>query len=352
MNLRLMLGAVLFFLGTLVCTGFVCAEESPLSLRFKVGEEYDTNARRIEGSDSEGDFVTRLFLKLQYAVRSGDREHLFIKLRSGGKLFAEFGDENTFLNQIDLQYTIFLPEPFQLQVWGMFKDRTEDVHHWDYLRGSAMGGLVLSADPFRARVGGGYRFFMFKPDEDIFNDGPSLEAAIWWTPEEAISISVSSVIYWKAYLSQIRVKAEDGGIQIDESATRDDLLTTFRLSFQYRGPFYLQADYSYLLNDSNSHGQSLDRHSFNAIVTIPIVLDLILGLRGSIQRTIYDDPFFIDPTFGIDEENRNSLEVSLSYALIDLVSIEANFSWYGQELEEGMEYDRKLFYLGLTVENQ
>ena len=316
-----------------------------LSVNFKFGEEFDTNAQRVvDGKGS--DFVTRLFLKIAGVARTRSRGGLSLNLRSGGKIFAGYDSENTYLNQLDVRYTTPPISSLKIHLAGKLKDRSEKVHHLDYFIGAASAGLLVTRSKFQIGGGGGYNFFVFKADDRLFNYGPSLNTHLTWSPEEELVVILNGAINWQDYKIPI-VDPETNTILDTERADR---LLNFGATFRFYGPFYVEAGYNLRLNRSNSGRYNYDRHSFRAILTIPILVDLILGIRFNLQLTNHDELF--NPALGIDEESRNGVEVSLSYQIIESMGVEIKFNAYNQQFRDGRNYERKVIYLGVYFDTK
>lgn len=333
--------------------------QEPLEVgaQVRAGVEYDDNALRLPADSAPGgDALARYFFSLD--ASSGA---VAFALRQGGKIFTSASAADTLLTQATLSYARRVGS-LGLALSLDLKDRTERVPTLDYTRGGATARLAgRPLERLGLAVSSGWRFFAYKPNSATSSSGPFAAVSASLGLTESVSASLGYSVFSRGFESPTFERIDGGSSSstdtftlVQGDALRSDLFHVARASVGWSGPVVLDAGYTLSLNRSNSYGQELVRHTVDASLTAPLPLDLFVSLRGQLQRTGYDDPVLLDANFGIDEDNRNALVVSLSRALTDAWDLELRYSFYTQEFGVGSDYRRQtiLFALGYTYDDE
>ncbi len=136
-------------------------------------------------------------------------------------------------------------------------------------------------------------------------------------------------------------------------ARRTDATTTVSAHVVSARRLFLSAGYTLVRNDSNARGESWLRHRVQGMAGLRLPGALTVGAVGSVQLTSYDDGVSIGQAYflGDEDETQNMLELTLSKALLDGVSVEARAAFFGNELAtEGARFARQTAALGVRVE--
>lgn len=325
----------------------------------RTGVEYDTNARRTSADLAEGDGLGRYFLSLDGEVPSGEESGLSLQLRHGGKWFFRERESDALLTRVGLRYRHRLGET----TYGFFragvKDRQEreggpngEGPRQDYNRGSTATGIGVSSGRWAGRVSLGWRYFGYRPNPASSNHGPRGAASVSYQLFDDLRLQARYGLSYRNF-DAIRFvrRAFDGGdpvIQRDRSGERrNDRLHLVRIGGSYRRSFILSARYLLMRNGSNSYGQAMTRHGFEVDTTIPLVWQLYLSAKLSLQRTTYEDPLFLSADLQVDEENRNSVVASLTRVVGEHWEVEARYRLFIEEFGAASEYRRQTGFLGI-----
>lgn len=334
----------------LALSGSAVAQEGRLLL--KLGGEMDTNARRVTGDSTRMDGVIRLFLKGRLAATHEVLGGLELKLLLGAKAFARTGDQDAIATALNLRYFRNLARgdagALNVYAYGDLRDRSESTSTRDYLRGGVSAGLLWSLAPISLSVGGGYHTFIYKPDLGSNHGGGRLESALRFT-EGAWGASLSYAMLERDFGVARFVRIGEL-VALDPGVLREDLLHVLRLGGTWRGESTLiSAAYGVQINSSNSYGPGLVRHSGDVAWTQSVWSSLVFHLQGSIQWTFFDDPVRLDETLQIDDENRNQLQLSVSYAFTESLGAELRYALYTQAFGDDASFLRQLVFLGMSV---
>lgn len=329
------------------------------SVELEVGMEADSNPERAEGTQVGSDLLGRYFLQVDGLGISGRSQQLSASYRSGGKLYDAHPDENTLINSLQGRWTVLPLTEWDARWLFVYasasaKDRTEKGHRRDYFRGQASAGLGLDLGPFNLHGGGGVGRFLYKPDDQFSNSGPSVDAGISWAIADAWSADVGVSRAWRDYRTVrfVETTRQGGEVLADpEGAARRDGAMFVSAGVSYRGPVIVDAEGTWYGNDSNSYGQSLVRVGGSLSLTTPVVAGIFASARVGLQRTAYADPIFLDETLAVDDDNRNTVVIEVARSLLDDVGVVLRYSLYTQEFgTRETDYARQLFFLGLSWE--
>ncbi|MCA9561946.1 MAG: hypothetical protein KC561_00590 [Myxococcales bacterium] len=336
---------LVFFLATLLPKTHA---QSQLDLLLKTGVEIDTNPARLTDQGSSTDVAQRLFASFDYATLDSDNL-LRLDVRLGGKVFADRSEEDAVMTLASAAYEYRGFGELRLLASMSVQDRSERGHVRDYARFSPSFGTRLQLDPVWVSIIAQPEVFLFKPDSDLNNVAIGGAASIGWDPSELWSLSASYSMNRRSY-SQETLNISEESIALGDDL-RVDWNHTAGLSLAYSGTVFVRVGAYAQRNESNSDGKQFWRYVARVGATAELPGALFLDLHGSLQRTVFDQIGFVDPTFTIDDENRNTVEVTLSRDLLDWMRIEARYSVFLQEFGgDETSYERHLGYLGLTFQ--
>ena len=349
MHLRTRLGLALLALFAVATTQPRSANGSGFSLEgiIKAGVEFDSNPERLNGDTTEADLVERLFLELG-VDSSGPGQLISGTLRFGAKRFEEARDEDALV--VDLAGNL------QRQLWpatGLFvslngRDRTERGHIRDYTRADGQAGLFVSVGDVYLRAGPGLRYFLYKPDDTLSTRSLGGIFSFSWTPGEIVGIGLSYRYQVKTY-AQDQLDQGDAGLFVVEGESRQDDDHTVGVTLDLKSSFLARLEFYFQQNLSNSFGKAFSRIIVRLGTTVSLPWEIYLTGRTSIQRTSFSEGVLIDPTFTVDDENRNTLELSLSRDIVDWLRVELRYSLYLQEFGgDDSSYERHLVFGGLA----
>ena len=324
------------------------AQES-INAEVRAAVEYDNNALRTSNELSRGDMLTRYFLTLDGAYAVGSADVVSFSVRQGGKLFLELDGADTLLTQVFLSYQTTLWSQLVLGVNVDIKDRTERESIQDYNRGGVAASLAWRLPWLVLRAQGGWRYFAFKPDNSTGSDGPTVTAGVDVpiTPTLGISGSYS----WLSRRFDVRkFVRDDEGRFIQTEDLRRDGFHTVEVDLRWRGPVIMSLVLSYAQNQSNSYGQDLAQQRAALTLTAPLLWQWYGSLRGELIQTSFEDPIFIDTNFQVDEDNRNTLVMSLARPFGEGWDVELKYSLYTQALGSDASYNRQTFSVALGWE--
>jgi hypothetical protein len=316
----------------------------------KTGIEIDTNPSRLSGASpaSETDVVERLYLELglssaQPAMGIG------ASARIGLKRFHETREEDALVADLSVGATRRLWDGGGLALSLSARHRGERGHIRDYVRLGASLALVWEPGPLRLRAGPEVGWFLYRPDPELSSTGPGAGFELGWQIVEAFRVQLGYRFQLR-YYDQRQVASEAGTLRLVESAAREDVGHTGGLTFALETSFLARLELFVQRNDSNSFGKSLTRFGGRLATTFSLPGEVFLHGTASVQRTSFDDEVLIDPTFGVDDENRNAFEVSLSRDVWRWLGAEVRYSLYLQEFGgDDAAYERHLIYAGLVA---
>lgn len=335
-----------FLLATALCAPDAAASGLFFDTLIKAGLEVDTNARRLNGASTEPELLERFFLEL--GLGSSEDDHVIRgSLRVGAKHFHETGDEDAVVTDLSASLQRRLVGDFGALLQLSARDRTEHGHLRDYARIGAQVGLYVRPGSFDLRAGPLVGYFLYKPDSELSSGylGAFVNAA--WAISDVFTWSLSYTYQSRNY-SQRRIEESSAGLVYNQDEAREDNSHTVGTSLRVQTAFLVRLDAYWQRNLSNSFGKPFSRIVARLSATVSLPWELYLNAQASIQRTTFDEGVLIDPTFTVDDENRNSFELGVSRSLLDWLGAEVRYSLYLQEFGgDEVDYERHLLYGGL-----
>jgi hypothetical protein len=142
-------------------------------------------------------------------------------------------------------------------------------------------------------------------------------------------------------------------LMLTQNARRDQFATG-HVELTRTGAALLGLGYVLQWNQSNSYGETLQRHFLSLRLTAGLPLGLYLAARAELLIARYADRVMIGSpstmqTNDIDRENRSSVRVDLSRALTERLQLVARYTAYLNELGSVGRYHRQTALLSLAI---
>jgi hypothetical protein len=311
------------------------AEPIHYDWRLEDGLEYDTNPARTEsiaGTSTQpaapASLLARLVASGSLLAPLGQHNDLALSGALGGKWFADSGAraENVLVVQAAASDTLHLGQRTQAALSGAYYDvfqrRSFDLPDFR----SAAPSLRLDqglGQSVLVSLGGGYRWFTFKPDDAYSFAAPTAFLAIRHTlPGDLLDGGADWE--WSAGGS---VEARDfKGPACTPSGCGDtsgvprhtDRFWVGHAEFSRTGRWLFGSGAAMHVNQSNSFGEALVRGLFHVRAVIPLPWDLSLSVRGEVVATRYADALtFLQPVAGlpsasIEDESRSTFRIDVA----------------------------------------
>ncbi len=359
-------------------------------LRVAAGSEWDTNARRaIQGEAVEGtvvafpnanrpfevvsDGLVRVVLDAAGGVRFGDRHGLRGHYVLGAKRFVEETTEDLLVQEIGITSMHQLTDPVRLSIDGTYKGSRVRSGLRDYDVITAGSGLTVRlSDALQADLQLRVTRFMFAVEPRFDYWGPRASVGLVYRPVTKFTVSLRGGGVGRFYDGRALVE----GVLIDTSQPEDqnDRILTFcenpeaereagyectpagkrqdfeilgSLSFSYRGPFLLGAQYLLRLQRSNSDFENIDRHRIELTATFGLPGKITVNILGALQLnqgvSITDQKFLADA-----DENQNSVNVGIQRPIAPHLYLEGRYALFTNQFSTAqVSFVRHTVYVGL-----
>jgi len=365
---------------TLLCPHFwVHADPARYDLRVELGTEYDSNPDRSEQIANYAPPIpqtgpsplARLVAAGNWASALGQSGGLSLSGAVAGKRFFDQtarGDD-VLIAQAGANGTLRVARRTTLGLAGSYYDAFQrgPVDRRDFR--SLAPALRIEQGFARAAqltLGGGYRWFTFKSDDNFSFAGPTafvtarqmfpgnLErgGADWeWTAGASLE--------WRGF---------EGLACINETCTAEtsapprrlDRFWVSHVELARTTTFLLGAGAALHINQSNSRGEGLLRGVFHLRAVVPLPWALSLSSRADLAATHYwtslplaqvaQDPNAGAPLVSIEDENRSTLRIELARPLAQGFEIGARYVIYSSFPSRGsVDYRRQTALLYLAV---
>ena len=353
------------------------AEPVHYDWRLEDGLEYDTNPSRIEsiaGSDpqpaSPASLLARLVASGNLSAPLGQNNALALSGALGGKWFADRGAraDNVLVLQAAAADTLRLGQRTQAALTGAYYDvyqrRSFDLPDFR----SAAPSLRLDqglGKTILASIGGGYRWFTFKPDDAYSFAAPTAFVAIRHTlPGDLLDggadweWSAGGSFEARDFVGPA-CTASGCGSAAGSTAHRDRFWIG-HAEFSRTGRWLFGSGAALHINHSNSYGEALLRGLFHVRAVVPLPWDLSLSARGEVVATRYADPLtFSQPVAGlpsasIEDESRSAFRIDLARLFQGRFELGARYVYYTSAPASGaLGYRRQtaLLYLAFLDES-
>lgn len=319
-------------------------------LRLQVGQEYDTNARRVydlAGAGVPDDFLARLLFLGQLGYQLGPHQ-LGLELQTGAKLFYQQVEEHQVATRVQATYHHLWRAGSRSGVRLSLHDVTQAQHSRDYLSfsGEAFVG-IQPLDWLDLEVWTGGRVFHFKPDNLRSSTCPMdlQQGSLSFSnlgPSVGLRLRARLAAAWTGWLGHVfEVRFFEDQARPELSRDRQDQrhATSFRLRFQTdwwnRHQLIAQASYLLSFNDSNSTGSSAIWHRAQAVLSMHLPWELTVHLMGTLQFTTFPDGRYLDCDYYEPDadENENSFILRLTYRLWDELQLVGQVAIYRDDFQ-------------------
>jgi hypothetical protein len=353
------------------------AEPVRYDWRLEDGLEYDSNPARIEriaGANTQpaspASLLARLVASGNLSAPLGERNALALAGALGGKWFTDGGAraDNVLVMQAAATDTLRLGQRTQAAMacayYDVYQRRSFDLPDFRSTAPSlrfdrGLGKSVLVS------LGGGYRWFTFKPDDAYSFSAPTAFFTIQhMLPGDLLTGSADWE--WSAGASaEARAFAgpacaSSGCSNTAGAARHRDRFWIAHAEWSRTGSWLFGSGAALHINQSNSYGEALARGLLHVRAVIPLPWDLSLSARGEIVATRYADPLtFSQPVAGlpsasIEDESRSTFRIDLARLFEGRFQLGARYVYYTSAPASGaLGYRRQtaLLYLAFLGES-
>ena len=352
------------------------ADSPRYDLRLELGTEYDSNPDRAEQIANVAPTLppagpsplARLVASGNWASAFGQSGGLALSGALAGKRFfdQDARGDDVFIAQTGANGTLRVAGRTILGLAGSYYDAFQrgPVDRRDFR--SLVPTLRIEqgfAKTAQLTLGGGYRWFTFKPDDNFSFAGPTafltvrqmfpgnleLGEADWeWTAGASLE--------WRGFDGP----ACSNATCTPASSSPPDRLDRFwigHVELTRTTAFLLGAGAALHLNQSNSYGEGLVRGVFHLRTVVPLPWALSFSSRADLVATHYwnsvllaQDPNAGAPLVSIEDENRSTLRIEVARPLAQGFEIGARYVFYSSFPGRGsVDYRRQTALLYLAV---
>lgn len=354
-----------------------------LDFRLALGEEWDTNARRVvtgnlailEGASLPsgpvvGDGLTRFLADTEASFILTPHHQAQIAYVLGAKRFYTYGSEDQLIHDLSVGTQHSFADWFWLSTWGTFRASRIRSGTRDYSLGTL--GLGLNARPIdlvTIAVSGGVVGFDFKPEERLSYAGPFVGGEVSLHPTARLNFAARVDQYWRTYSGNALVRGtidNPDGSQTEvvtfcdgkdtpsilppscTQMTRNDTELAFALRGAYRGWIQVGGEYLLRVQRSNSDLEDLDRHRLSAFATFPLPLELTGNILAALQInngiSLTQTKFLAE-----DDENQNSVQAQLGRDLTESLTAQLRYALFANQFSTApISFLRQTVYLGIS----
>lgn len=359
------------------------ADDQRVALRAELGTEYDSNVHRREGTSGAGAAVVgsplgRAVLGWTATDRLAQGQDVAFSILGAAKVFAveDARSENVGIVETSGSWRLSLNERTRLGLSGAYYEaiqagtRTEQQlsgEARDFRSLSPAARLVRTlGDNGTLTLGGGYRWFVYKPSRDYDFEAPVLSAEYLFNRETADGVAdwevaVGAGVELRRFSGArlLRTSADCTTaactLSLDPAGTRhQDQFSSAHLTVTRTGRVLLGAGYSIQWNRSNSYPESLVRHVGTARFATSLPFDFYLAARAELVYVRYANPVaLLGGTSGqayatIEDENRSHLRAELTRDLGTRLQLVGRYSLYVNPLGGQVTYRRQTATLSLA----
>lgn len=359
-------------LSALVLLGFGAAAraQAPLGygLRLEAGAEHDSNPARLEtvkvdgpiGGGVPGSSLARVVTTAELLARPGERQSLALSGGVAAKMFLRepARPEDVIVADARGSYAIGLGEQTNLVLTGTYYDvfqRGETVRDArDFRSVTPALRLERALGAGRVLAGGGYRWFLFKPERNFDFSGPSafLGYRHAWL---AVPGETSADWEWGVGAS-LEARRFAGPRCLGPGAcpppppltTRADRFLVAHTEITRTGDALLGAGVALHANRSNSFGETLTRLLVHARAVVLLPWELSLSARAELVATDYADPVPVGQAMtsgmlvSIEEEGRSTVRLELTRAAGTWAELGLRYTFYTNALRAApIRYQRQ-----------
>jgi hypothetical protein len=346
------------------------AGDETLNVRAEVGAEYDSNVHRVERPQAGADpavasALARAVFGWSASDRLGERHDVAFSVLGASKVFLapEARSENVAIVETGGSWRVDLGGRKRLALGtsyyealqaGTAAERAISGEARDFRSLTPSLGLSMGmGDGGALTVGGGYRWFVYKPLRSYDFGAPLLSLLYRWGKETADGtaeweIAVGGAVELRRFAGSRFVPGPAGCdprqcVPVAEPPPTHrhvDQFSTGHIDVARTGRLLLGLGYAAQWNRSNSYAESLLRHVLTVRLTTPLVLGIYLAARAELVYAIYPDPVALAlgpsgrPSNTFDEEARSQVRGELSRDLGGHLQLVARASFYFNTLND------------------
>lgn len=336
------LTVVIVALSVLGARPWARADSARHDLRVELGSEYDSNPDRAEQianyvpplPPASASPLARLVASGNWASALGQSGALALSGAVAGKRFFDQAARNddVLILQTGANGTLRVAERTVLGAAGGYYDAFQrgPVDRRDFR--SIAPALRIEQGFVRTlqlTLGGGYRWFTFKSDDNFSFAGPTaFVTARQILPgnldrgEADWEWSAGASLEWRGFDGLACASADCAAVS-SSGSRRLDRFWVSHIEITRTTAFFLAAGAALHLNQSNSYGEGLVRGVFHARAVVPLPWALSFSSRADLVATHYwnslllaqADPNAGAPLVSIEDENRSTLRIEVSRPL-------------------------------------
>jgi hypothetical protein len=346
------------------------ADSPRYELRVELGGEYDSNPGRIEEVEGrpasppiQGSPLGRFVLAGDAAGTLAGRHALSLSLGLAGKAFTRSAarDENVLVGQASAGWSVLLGGRTSLGVTGSYYDvgqrRSLEARDFRSLTPALRLDQGLGAAG-QLSIGGGYRWFTYKPEPDFDFAGPS--AFVQYRQLAPAEQPGGADWEWSAGLSAeargfagVRCTGIDSCPGPPTAGQRRDQFLVAHLEATRTGTFLAGAGLAADGNASNSYGEAVIRGLVHLRAVFSLPGDLLLSARAELVAARYRDAVPLaravvpgTPQTTIEDERRSTLRLEAVRPLSPHVDLGARYTFHTNEIAAGpVRFRRQTFLL-------
>lgn len=342
--------------------------------RLEAGAEYDSNPTRredVEGTTALGPLVPSLALRLALSADADQRTTDRLSLSLGGGLAArKLADpgaigEDLLIGDGHAGAAFTLSDHFSLGAAAAYYDvaqRADTIEDARDFRSVAPSARVMARfGRSRVQLGGGWRWFTFKPARELDFAGPTASLGYAFDP----TFSLDGGADWEASVGgsleerrfpSVACAANQAGCPSAGVSTRLDRFYAFDGEVTRTSETLVGLGLGVQHNDSDLVGQSLWRLLVRLRLVLLLPWDFSFTARGELVLTSYSDAVLVGqgPTPGnfvtIEDEGRSSLRLDLSRPLVSHLEAGLRATIYQQTPANGpVRFSRQIYLVYLAV---
>jgi hypothetical protein len=333
-------------------------------LRLTLGGEWDTNAKRavpnateVAGappSDVVGDGLARLLVDTRVRIDLAPGHRLTGAYLLGAKRFFVEQTEDLLVNSLTLASVHSFASWLGAAISGAGKLSRIRSSSRDYDLG--LGDASVFVTPLRwmdIEARGGLAAFRFPAERDFDYLGPHAGGGLRFRPVRGLSAAAGFDWVWRFYRGNAQqIDAQSMLVScIDvggECQRRTDTEAQVSASIAYQADFVCGGGYLVRLQRSNDDLENVDRHRLSTFATIQLPLHFTVNVLAALQInsgvSATDTKFLAE-----DDENQNSVQVGLTYSILDGLEIDARYALFANQFATNdVSFIRQTVYLGVA----
>jgi hypothetical protein len=318
------------------------------SWRIWSGFGFDSNPQRnfvSSGVYVPNDVFGALLVQLSGAIDT-ERLHLGGSLDGGGRAFFVYTGENTEVQSAVASASYDVTRFLGLGADASVRDRRGAQRDYSDL----LSRGVIDFFPDRkldARIHVGAHRFIYWDFFGYSFHAPQFGATVRYRLDKRHSVSFYGDFEPRIFNAEAVPRPDQ-----PPPGIRADKFFSVGLSYAYRGPFQLGLEYGFIDSESNSFGQTYQRHRIAVSGGVRLPLGFLAMGQGVLSISQYPDGVYLSTDLLVleDDENSSSLSVKVLHPLGRWWDVEARYAVYYARLpNNGLTYLRQVFTLGFAA---